>query len=84
MIIEKGKKPPKPKKVSNEAKPILCDTLEKAKQDFEVIVEDEEDSISLDAIWVIFFVSANPFFGRNYTDIFFGVDIVHQFFVANI
>ena len=31
-----------------EAEPILCDTPEKAKQQFEVIEEDEEDSISLD------------------------------------
>ena len=29
---------------------ILCDTPEKAKQEFEIIGEDEEDSISLDAI----------------------------------
>jgi len=28
----------------------LCDTPEKAKQEFQVIAEDEEDSISLDAI----------------------------------
>jgi len=50
MIIEKGEKPPQPKKESNEVKPILYDTPEKAKQEFEVIEEDEEDSISLDAI----------------------------------
>jgi len=50
MIIEKGEKLPQPKKESNEEKPILCDTPEKAKQEFEVIGEDEEDSISLDAI----------------------------------
>ena len=54
MKIEKGEKPPPPKKESNQAKPILCDTPEKAKQEFQVIEEDEEDSISLDVIWVIF------------------------------
>ena len=48
MIIEKGEKPPQPKKESNEAEPILCDTPEKAKQQFEVIAEDEEYFISLD------------------------------------
>jgi hypothetical protein len=53
MIIEKGEKPPQQKKESNEAKPILCDTPEKAKQEFEVIGEDEKDSISHDAIRVI-------------------------------
>jgi len=31
MKIETGEKPPPPKKESNQAKPILCDTLEKAK-----------------------------------------------------
>jgi len=50
MIIEKGEKPPPTKKGVNEAKPILCDTPEKAKKDFEVIGEDDEDSISFDAI----------------------------------
>jgi len=49
MKIEKGEKPPPPKNESNQAKPILCDTLEKAKQEFHVIRKDE-DSISLDAI----------------------------------
>jgi len=48
MIIEKGAKPPQPKKESNEAEPILCNIFEKAKQQFEVIEEDEEDSISVD------------------------------------
>jgi len=48
MIIEKGEKPPQPKKESNKAEPILLDAPEKAKQQFEVIGEDEEDSISLD------------------------------------
>ena len=38
MVIESG----------NKAAPILLDTPEKAKQQFEVIVEDEEDSISID------------------------------------
>jgi len=50
MIIEKGEKLPQPKKESNKAEPILCNTPEKAMQEFEVIGEDEEDSISLDAI----------------------------------
>jgi len=36
------------KKESIEAKPILCDIPDKGKQGFEVIREDEEDSISLD------------------------------------
>ncbi|KEH28969.1 hypothetical protein MTR_4g019660 [Medicago truncatula] len=37
MIFEKGEKPPQPKKESNKAEPILCDTPEKAMQQFEVI-----------------------------------------------
>jgi len=41
-------KPPQPKKVSNKAEPILLDTPEKGNQQFEVIAEDEENSISLD------------------------------------
>jgi len=41
---------PHQKSSQNEAKPILCDIPEKTKQEFEVIGEDEEDSISLDAI----------------------------------
>jgi len=49
MKIKKGERPP-PKKESNQAKPILCDTSEKVKQEFQVIGEDEEDSISLGAI----------------------------------
>jgi len=48
MIIESGNKPPQPQKESNKATPILLDTPEKPKQQFEVIVEDAEDSISLD------------------------------------
>ena len=48
MIIENAVKPPQPKKESNKAEPILLDTPEKAKQQFEVIAEDEENSISLD------------------------------------
>jgi len=48
MIIEKGEKLPQPKKESNKSEPILLDTPEKAKQQFKVIAEDEEDSISLD------------------------------------
>ena len=48
MIIEKGEKLPQPKKESNKSEPILLDTPEKAKQQFEVIEEDEEDSISVD------------------------------------
>jgi hypothetical protein len=34
MIIEKGENLPPPKKESNEAEPILCDTPENAKQEF--------------------------------------------------
>jgi len=48
MVIESGNKPPQPQKESNKAVPILLDTPEKPKQQFEVIAEDEEDSISLD------------------------------------
>ncbi|KEH29777.1 hypothetical protein MTR_4g051612 [Medicago truncatula] len=47
MAIESGNKPLKPQKESNKAAPILLDTLEKPQQQFEVIAEDEEDSISL-------------------------------------
>jgi len=54
MKIEIGEKPPPPKKESNQAKPILFYTPEKAKQAFDVIRVDEEDSFSLDAIWMIF------------------------------
>jgi len=50
MNIEKGDEPPSHKKESNRVNPILCDTPEKAKEKFEVIVEDEDDSISLDKI----------------------------------
>jgi len=50
MIIEKGDKPAQPKKESNKVEPILRDTPEKPKQQFEVIEEDEEDSISLDLL----------------------------------
>jgi len=50
MKIEIGEKPPPPKKESNQAKPILFYTPEKAKQAFDVIRVDEEDSFSLDAI----------------------------------
>ncbi|KEH19575.1 hypothetical protein MTR_8g464140 [Medicago truncatula] len=48
MIIENGEKPPQPKKETNKAEPILLDTPEKAKQQFEVIAEDEGNSILLD------------------------------------
>jgi len=48
MIIESGNKSPQPQKESNKAAHILLDTPEKPKQQFEVIAEDEEDSISLD------------------------------------
>ncbi|KEH27473.1 hypothetical protein MTR_5g413325 [Medicago truncatula] len=48
MAIESGNKPAKPQKESNKAAPILLDTPEKPKQQFEVIAEDEEDSNSLD------------------------------------
>jgi len=48
MVIEGGNKLPQPQKESNKAASILLDTLEKPKQQFEVIAEDEEDSISLD------------------------------------
>ena len=47
MIIEMGVKPPQPKNKSNKVEPILLDTPEKGKQQFEVIAEDEENSISL-------------------------------------
>ena len=43
--IEKGEKPPPQKKMSNQVNPILCDTSKKAKEEFEVIEEDEDDSI---------------------------------------
>jgi len=61
MNIEKGDEPPSHKKESNRVNPILCDTPEKAKEKFEVIVEDEDDSISLDKIWH-FFVGVYPLF----------------------
>jgi len=48
MIIESGNKPPQPQNESNKAAPIFLDTTEKPKQQFEVIAEDEEDSILLD------------------------------------
>jgi len=48
MIIESGNKPPQPQKESNKAAPILLGTPEKSKQQFQVITEDKEDSISLD------------------------------------
>ena len=47
MVIESGNKLPQPQKESNKAAPILLDTPEKPKQQFEVIAEDEEDSMSL-------------------------------------
>jgi len=47
MIIESGEKSSQSQKESNKAEPILLDTPEKPKQQFEVIAEDEEDSISL-------------------------------------
>jgi len=50
MVIESGNKPPQPQKESNKAAPILLNTPEKSKQQFEVIAEDEEDSISLDVL----------------------------------
>uniref|UniRef100_A0A494G8Q9 MULE transposase domain-containing protein n=1 Tax=Solanum lycopersicum TaxID=4081 RepID=A0A494G8Q9_SOLLC len=50
MAIESGNKPSKPQKESNKAAPILLDTPEKPKQQFEVIAEDEEDSMSLDLL----------------------------------
>jgi len=48
MIIESGEKLSQPQKESNKAEPISLDTPEKPKQQFKVIAEDEEDSISLD------------------------------------
>jgi len=48
MVIESGNKPPQPQKESNKVAPILLDTPKTPKQQFEVIAEDEEDSISLD------------------------------------
>jgi len=48
MIIESGNKPLQPQRESNKAAPILLDTPEKPKQQFEVIAKDGEDSISLD------------------------------------
>lgn len=47
MIIEKRAKLPQPKNESNKAELILLDTPKKGKQLFEVIAEDEENSISL-------------------------------------
>jgi hypothetical protein len=79
-------KPPQPKKESNKAEPILLDTSEKAKQQqFEVIAEDEGNSISLDlpnhlVINEWFFVGVSPFFCRNYIDVYFGVKIVTPIF----
>lgn len=60
----------KKKKKSNRANPALCDTPEKANEEFEVIVEDEYDSISLDGIWH-FFVSVHPFFFVDITSTYF-------------
>jgi len=48
MVIESGNKPPQPQKESNKVAPILLDTPKTPKQQFEVIAEDKEDSISLD------------------------------------
>jgi len=48
--LKKGDKRSPPKKESNRANPDLCDTPEKANDEFEIIVEDEYDSISLDGI----------------------------------
>ena len=48
MVIESGNKPPQPQKESNKVAPILLDTPKPPQQQFEVIAEDEEDSISLD------------------------------------
>jgi len=44
-----SKEPKPPKKPTNHLNPIYCDTptLEKSKREFEVIEEDEDDSISL-------------------------------------
>jgi len=50
MKIEKGLKPPPPKKESNQVNHILCDTPEKPREEFQVIGEDEEDLISLEVI----------------------------------
>jgi len=47
MAIESGNKPSKPQREKNKAASILLDTPEKSKQQFEVIAEDEEDSMSL-------------------------------------
>jgi hypothetical protein len=38
------------KKESNRDNPILCDTPEKENEEYEVIAEDEDDSIPLDGI----------------------------------
>ena len=48
MIIENGEKPTQPQKESNKAELFCWTNSEKAKQQFEVIAEDEEDYISLD------------------------------------
>jgi len=50
MVIESGNKPLKPQKESNKLALILLDTPEKPNQQFEVIAEDEEDSMSLDLL----------------------------------
>jgi hypothetical protein len=50
MEIEKGEKLSPLKKESNKVNPILCDTPKKAKEKFEVIEEDEDDSILLDML----------------------------------
>ncbi|KEH33088.1 hypothetical protein MTR_3g022185 [Medicago truncatula] len=50
MAIESGNKPLKRQKESNKVAPILLDTPKKPKQQFEVISEDEEDSMSLDLL----------------------------------
>jgi len=49
MDIEKGEKPQK-KKESNEHNPILCDTHDEEKEEFEVIKEYEDDSIWIDRL----------------------------------
>lgn len=50
MKIERGDKPSSPKKESNRTNSILCDTFEKANEEFEFIAEYEDDSISFDEI----------------------------------
>jgi hypothetical protein len=46
----KEERPLSPKKVSNQNNPILCDTPEKANEEFEVIAEYEDYLIPLDKI----------------------------------